>query len=84
MSPLIPHTLKHAYAHSVTVHLCRDQHSVILEIADDGIGFDPAGVRGKGGLGLDGMEERVALLGGRLTVSGKPGEGTTVRVEVSQ
>jgi signal transduction histidine kinase len=68
----------------VAVHLGRDQHSVILEIVDDGIGFDPTTVRGKGGLGLGGMEERVALLGGRLTVRGKPGEGTIVRVEVPQ
>jgi GAF domain-containing protein/HAMP domain-containing protein len=76
--------LKHAQAQLVTVHLCRAQQKIILEIADDGIGFDPATIQGKGGLGLEGMEERVALLGGQLLVSGKPGEGTTVRVEVSR
>ena len=69
--------LKHAQAHQVTVHLCRDQHKVILEITDDGIGFDPTTNREKGGLGLAGMEERVALLGGQLIVNSKPGEGTT-------
>ena len=56
----------------------------MLEIIDDGIGFDPDTVQGQGGLGLAGMEERVALLGGRLTVNSEPGQGTTVRVEVGQ
>lgn len=74
--------LKHARAHTVSINLCQDQQSVILEIADDGVGFDPIATPGKGGLGLGGMKERALLLGGRLTVSSKPGEGTTVRVEV--
>jgi signal transduction histidine kinase/HAMP domain-containing protein len=75
--------LKHAQAHNVTVSLCRDQQTVILEIIDDGIGFDPSTKRGKGGLGLAGMAERVALLGGELKVGSRPGQGTSVRVEVS-
>jgi signal transduction histidine kinase len=57
---------------------------VTLEIADDGIGFDPSTARQYGGLGLEGMEERAAQLGGKLTVQSRPGEGTRVRVEVSQ
>ena len=76
--------LKHARAHKVTVHLCRDQQNVTLEIIDDGIGFDPTLMRGKGGLGLRGIDERAALLGGRLKVNSKPGHGTTLRVEVPQ
>ncbi len=75
--------LKHAQAHRVTVHLCRDQQKIIMEITDDGIGFDPAMNRGKGGLGLEGMKERAALLGGQLMVRSKPGQGTSVWVEVS-
>jgi signal transduction histidine kinase len=75
--------LKHAQAHTVTVHLCRDQQKVILEITDDGVGFDPTTIHDKGGLGLAGMAERVALLDGQLIVNSKPGEGTSVRVEVS-
>jgi len=57
---------------------------VILEVADDGIGFDPITAREQGGLGLPGMEERATRLGGRLTVKSKPGEGTSVRVEVGR
>jgi signal transduction histidine kinase len=74
--------LKHAQARRVTVHLGRDQQKVILEISDDGLGFDPTTNRDKGGLGLAGMEERVALLGGQLIINSQPGRGTRVRVKV--
>jgi signal transduction histidine kinase len=53
---------------------------VTLEIADDGIGFDPATARQRGGMGLSAMEERAAEMGGRLSLESTPGEGTRVRV----
>ena len=76
--------LKHAQARRITVSLRQVQRTVTLEIADDGIGFDPSTALEYGGLGLDGMEERAAQLGARLTVQSTPGEGTKVRVEVGQ
>ncbi len=76
--------LKHAQARRITVSLRQVQRTVTLEIADDGIGFDPSTALEYGGLGLDGMEERAAQLGARLTVQSRPGEGTRVTVEVSQ
>ncbi len=76
-------TLKHAQAHHITLHLRQDKRSVMLEVADDGIGFDPATAREQGGLGLPGMEERAARLGGRLAVKSSQGEGTSVKVEVN-
>jgi signal transduction histidine kinase len=51
---------------------------VTLEIADDGIGFDLATARERGGMGLSAMEERAAELGGRLTVESAPGSGTRI------
>jgi signal transduction histidine kinase/HAMP domain-containing protein len=58
---------------------------VSLEVVDDGVGFDPVSVRERGGgLGLRGMEERVARLGGQLELTSSPGMGTQVRVEVSR
>jgi signal transduction histidine kinase len=74
--------LKHAQAKCITVHLRQERQSVTLEVGDDGIGFDPSTAREQGGLGLPGMEERAARLGGRLTVSSRPGEGTSMKVEV--
>jgi len=74
--------LKHAQARHVTVRLRQDERTVALEIADDGIGFDVDAVGTRGGLGLRGMAERAAQLGGRLAVESRPGGGTRIRVEV--
>jgi signal transduction histidine kinase len=74
--------LKHARAHRIAVDLHQDELAVTLEIADDGIGFDPDAARTRGGLGLRGMAERAARVGGRLVVDSRPGQGTRVRVVV--
>jgi signal transduction histidine kinase len=51
---------------------------VRLSVADDGRGFDPAGARIQRTLGLVGMRERLAALGGELRVVSAPGAGTVV------
>ena len=53
-----------------------------LQVSDDGMGFDPEAVDGRG-LGLIHMRERLNLVGGQLLVSSKPGEGTTVSARIS-
>jgi signal transduction histidine kinase len=73
---------KHARAHTVTLALRREGRTVMLEVADDGVGFDAGAVQGRGGLGLGGMAERAAQIGGRLIMESTPGQGTRVRVEV--
>jgi signal transduction histidine kinase len=75
-------TLRHAQAGRVSVSLSQENGRVILEVVDDGVGFDLAAVKEKGGFGLCGMEERVARMGGELTVQSSPGRGTRIRVEV--
>jgi signal transduction histidine kinase len=74
--------LKHARASRISVRLRQEDGLVTLDIADDGVGFDPTAAQGRGGLGLPGMRERVTRLGGTLTIESQPGEGTRVRVEV--
>jgi PAS domain S-box-containing protein len=70
--------LKHAQARNMQVIInCFPQY-VNLEVADDGIGFDPALVR-SGGLGLRNIRERTELLGGELTIDSSPGKGSRVR-----
>ena len=76
--------LRHAHANHVLVSLQQIDRVVVLEVADDGIGFDPATVQEQRGFGLQGMEERAARIGGKLTVHSRPGAGTTIKVEVSQ
>ncbi len=77
---------RHAQARSVSVLLENRRTSVKLIIEDDGIGFDVAKVMGsrarETNLGLYGMQERAALLGGTLTIESTPGMGTSVFVEI--
>ena len=75
---------KHADASSVRVRLFRHGSRAVLEVADDGTGFDvdAPGSPGPTGLGLSGMRERAELLGGRLDLSAAPGRGTTVRLTI--
>jgi len=74
--------LRHARAHHITVRLRQTPTYVMLEIADDGIGFDPTIARGAGGIGLQGIAERVAQVDGRSTVVSSPDTGTQLRVEI--
>ena len=71
----------HAAANRVTIRLVSTPEAVSLSVRDDGRGFDPAGV-GEDRHGLVGMGERVEMLGGRIEVSSRPGEGTGVEVTV--
>ena len=73
--------VKHARAANVSVVLARKDDSVSVVVEDDGVGFDPQVVRDDG-MGLVGMRERVALLGGRLAIESRPGAGTTFVAEV--
>jgi signal transduction histidine kinase len=77
--------VRHATARQVTVRLHDGEGdgAVTVEVADDGIGFDPADPELRSHhLGLTSMEERARELGGRLTVTSRKGHGTTVRLEV--
>ena len=71
---------KHAGATRISVLVTRKGNSVVVLVEDDGSGFDATGHRQ--GLGLGGMRERVALVGGRLRVETTPGAGTTIAAEI--
>ena len=75
---------KHANASEAWLVLRYRGARVILEVKDNGRGFSLPEVLGDGqrGLGIMGMEERLALVGGRLRVRSRPGRGTIVRAEV--
>lgn len=74
--------LKHAAAKKETVRICVEDGLLVLEIADDGQGFDLEAARHKGGMGLVSMAERARQMGGTLSIDSVPGEGTTVTVRV--
>jgi signal transduction histidine kinase len=77
---MLTNVAKHSQAKSIAVHLRGESDILTLTVTDDGIGFEPEQVRGKG-LGLIGIEERVRELGGSLRVEAEPGKG--VRIEVT-
>jgi len=74
--------LKHAHASEIKVSLKKGSNKVILEIQDNGVGFDLASVGTRGGMGLNGMKERAEQFGGELKINSNA-NGTTIRVEVS-
>ncbi len=74
--------VKHAQADRVEVILNADLEFLDLEVRDFGHGFDPAAGRRSAGLGLASMEERVRLVGGEISISSSPGQGTCIQVRV--
>jgi len=74
---------RHARARSVALRLRVVDETLMLEIADDGVGFDPQAVTAlEGGYGLRGIAERVALLDGTWNIVSQPGQGTRVQVHL--
>ena len=76
----VSNALRHSGSPQVTVRLTARRRGVLLEVADDGSGFDPASAHQ--GVGLASMRERASSVGGTLSVISLPGEGTTVRLAV--
>ncbi|MDR0465173.1 MAG: sensor histidine kinase [Treponema sp.] len=75
---------KHAQASEAIVILrCDSDGGISIGISDDGKGFNPLKAGKKGfHLGIRGMEERAALLGGKLEIKSEKGEGTLVRLHL--
>ena len=75
---------RHAAASEVHVVLQRRSAHCILQVTDNGAGFDPAGVSARDGhgLGLVGMRERIAMIGGELEVASQPGAGAQITARV--
>jgi signal transduction histidine kinase len=71
---------KHADADHAWVNVAEEGDTITLCVRDDGEGFDPG--HADSGFGLVGMRERVALVGGRLTIDSAPGQGTTIRAQL--
>ena len=77
---ILTNARRHSGARKIEVRLWTEGNTLVVEVADDGRGFDPAVAQG--GVGLVGMRERVEALGGEVEVSSRPGNGTEVTVRV--
>jgi PAS domain S-box-containing protein len=73
---------KHAAVSEARVSLAGTSQEVVLRVEDRGVGFDPAAVHTRPGLGLSSMEERVRLIGGSLSITSAPKQGTVVVARV--
>ena len=75
--------LKHSGATTVAINIVVDAGEMALTIRDNGRGFTPEDARRHPGLGLQGIAERVRILGGTHTIQSVPGQGTTVTVRIA-
>ena len=73
----LQNTVKYAEASTATVRLAQTNGVLTFEVDDDGLGFDPG--TAERGSGLQGIADRLAALGGELTVRSTVGAGTTIR-----
>ena len=74
--------IRHANATKVQVRLAEMSGHLVLEVKDNGRGISEAEINNTRSIGLLGMRERAALLGGEVRFTGEPGKGTTVRVRI--
>lgn len=79
----LSNVVKHSQAQHAQVEICYQPEMLLLKIQDDGIGFDQQRVKRNGSsLGILGMQERVALLGGQIEIHGAPGQGATIIAQI--
>ena len=78
----LTNVVRHARAHLVEIGLVTTPTEAVLTVHDDGVGIESGKADSHGSLGLIGMHERAMLVNGRVSITGAPGRGTTVRVAV--
>jgi two-component system sensor histidine kinase UhpB len=76
----ISNVARHAKAQTCRISLRREGDGALLEVDDDGVGFDPEAA--PSGMGLANLRGRVEALGGALELESAAGQGTTVRVRI--
>ena len=79
VSEALTNVVKHASAERVRVALAQLDGRLAVEVCDDGRGFAAASARG---LGLAGLADRIATVGGTLLIDSQPGRGTTLHAEI--
>ncbi|HEV2379687.1 MAG TPA: MEDS domain-containing protein [Terriglobia bacterium] len=80
----LTNVVRHANATVVSVRLAKEDSNLTLRVHDNGTGVSEEQLSAGSSLGILGIRERALLLGGELTITGDPGEGTTVRVRIPE
>lgn len=78
----LANVIRHAKATRVTIRLEEEREGLRLAVEDDGRGITDTEAAGRSSFGILGLRERVALLGGSMTLHGQPGQGTTFTVYI--
>jgi NarL family two-component system sensor histidine kinase YdfH len=81
VSESLTNIARHAQASEAAVTLSANENLLVVEIRDNGIGFDPNNIP-SGHYGLLGIRERIRLIGGQLTLNSAPGKGTILSIHV--
>jgi PAS domain S-box-containing protein len=81
---ILTNVARHSHAANVTVCLTQEAGRLTLQVDDDGVGIQPETIAGSTSLGLLGMTERAAILGGTIQFKRKAGGGTSVLVSIPQ
>jgi signal transduction histidine kinase len=79
----LSNAIKHSGAPRAKVELTGSQEWIRLSISDSGVGFSLKDIREKSGLGLVGMQERLRLMGGDLSIESQPGSGTRIEARIA-
>lgn len=78
----LENVIRHANASQVTLRLVQGDNQLVLEVQDDGEGFDIHSIDKENHMGLRGMHERAEMVGANLMVDAQPSLGTLVRLSV--
>jgi signal transduction histidine kinase len=84
---LLFNVVKHAEANEARVALSRQDGACVIQVEDDGVGFDPSILQdqrgGQSGFGLSSLRERLDLIGGDLrAIDSEPGAGTRIAISI--
>ena len=74
--------LKHSKAKNTVIKLQEKEGAIVLQISDDGVGFDTSKITNKDGLGLNQIEARIHVLKGDFSIDSKINEGTSIIIKV--
>ena len=82
LQELVNNILKHAQASLVSIQLIRHEDSIVLQVEDNGLGFDAQAMEKSDGIGMANIRSRVGLVNGSFFIDSQPGHGTTATIEV--
>lgn len=79
---LVNNALKHSQARQIIIQISQNESILLLEIEDNGVGFEPGDIENKKGSGFTNLKNRIQYLKGKLEIRSKPGSGTAFYMEI--